>query len=458
MTTPHVPDAPDAPEPPVAATKPAGSISKGRRALVWGLIVFASVLGVISIFASWANQQMLDNSSWRTTSEKIIQNPRVATALSAYAVDQLYTNVDLAGALGEQLPARLKPLAGPAVAALRQPATQQVDKLLSRPKLQQRFIDASVLAHQKFLNVVKNETGHGITTGNGVVTLDVGELIGEVGASLGVPTAVLSKIPANAGQIEIMRSDQLGAAQTGVRAVGALDVWLAPIVLLLFAIAIYLARGFRRETLRNIGWAFVLVGLAVLVLRRLGGNYVINDLVAPANRPVMHDVWEVVTSILRSIGRGVVFYGILAILLATLAGPTRPAVAIRRWIAPTLNHRQGIAWGVAGLLYLLLVLWAPTAELSQPVWILVFALILAFGVYALRRETLREFPDARPGSFTASVRSAWAKVRPGEAGEAEALEAGGDSAASEIARLGQLHDAGVITDEEFDQGKARALT
>jgi hypothetical protein len=456
MTT--TPDVPDAPTPPVAAAKPKASISKGRRVLVWGLIVVASVLGVISIFASWANQQALDNSSWRTTSEKIIQNPKVATALSAYAVDQLYSNVDLAAALGDQLPPRLKPLAGPAVAALRQPATQQVHKLLSRPKLQERFIDASVLAHQKFLNVVKNETGHGITTGNGVVTLDVGQLITEVGTSLGVPSAVLSKIPASAGQIELMRSDELKAAQTGVRAVGVHDVWLAPVVLLIFATAIYLARGFRRETLRNIGWAFVLVGLAVLVLRRLGGNYVINDLVLPANRPVMHDVWEVTTSILRSIGRGIVFYGIIAILLATLAGPTRPAVAIRRWIAPTLNHRQGIAWGVAGLLYLLLVLWAPTAELSQPAWILVFAAILAFGVYALRRETLREFPDATPGSFTASLRSAWGRVRPGDSDEERAaLEAGGDSAASEIARLGQLHDAGVITDEEFDRGKARAL-
>ena len=171
MTT--TPAAPDAAEPPVAATKSETSISKGRRALVWGLIVLASVLGVISIFASWANQQALDNSNWETTSQKIIQNPEVATALSAYAVDQLYSNVDLAAALGDQLPPRLKPLAGPAVAALRQPATEQVHRLLSRPKFQQRFIDASVLAHQKFLNVVKNETGHGITTGNGVVTLDV---------------------------------------------------------------------------------------------------------------------------------------------------------------------------------------------------------------------------------------------------------------------------------------------
>ena len=170
----------------------------------------------------------------------------------------------------------------------------------------------------------------------------------------------------------------------------------------------------------------------------------------------MHDVWDDGSSILRSIGRGVVFYGIVTVLGASLAGPTRPAVAIRRWIAPTLNHRQGLAWAIAGLLYLLLVLWAPTAELSQPAWILVFAAMLAFGVYALRRQTLREFPDARPGSFSASVRSTWAKLRPGDGGEEAEPENG--SASSEIARLGELRDSGLITDEEFDRGKARVLT
>ena len=146
-----------------------------------------------------------------------------------------------------------------------------------------------------------------------------------------------------------MESDQLGAAQTAVRGVGVLDVWLAPFVILLFALAIYLARGFRRETLRNIGWAFVLVGITVLVLRRIGGNYVINELVAAPNRPVMHDVWLTVTSILGSIGRGVVLYGIFAIAGAVLAGPTRAATAVRRWMAPTLNQRPGMAWAIAGV-------------------------------------------------------------------------------------------------------------
>ena len=213
-----------------AAAAPRRKAHLGRRAVVWSIIVVASVLGVISILSSWANQQALDNDNWRETSQEIIENPKVAPALSAFVVDQLYSNVDLAGELGAQLPPRLKPLAGPAVSALREPATKNVRKLLERPRFQERFVNASELAHQKFINVVKNETGHGISTGNGVVTLDTTQLINEVGQSLGVPQAVMSKIPANTGVITIMRSDQLGAAQTAVQAIGVLDVWLAPFV------------------------------------------------------------------------------------------------------------------------------------------------------------------------------------------------------------------------------------
>jgi drug/metabolite transporter (DMT)-like permease len=220
-------------------------------------------------------------------------------------------------------------------------------------------------------------------------------------------------------------------------------------VILLFALAIYLARGFRRETLRNIGWAFVLVGITVLVLRRVGGNYVVNELVAVPNRPVMHDVWLTVTSILGSIGRGVVLYGIFAIVGAVLAGPTRAATAVRRWMAPTLNFRPGMAWAIAGFLYLLLVLWGPTHELHEPAWIVILAAMVAFGVYALRKETLREFPDAQPGGFVAAVRSAWDRLQGGGSN--------GDDSVTELARLGEMRQQGLITDDEFAQAKARAL-
>jgi hypothetical protein len=424
---------------------------RGRRAMVWALIVVSSFLAVLAILATWANRQVLDNASWKKTSAQIIQNPKVSDALSIYVVDQLYSDVDLAGQLRRELPPDLKRLAGPATAALRQPVTDGVGRVLEAPRVQSGFVDASALAHRKAVNVVENKTGFGISTGNGVVTVDVGGLVKQVGSELGLPAAALAKIPPTAGQITVMRSDQLTSAQTAARAIGFLGVWLTPLVVAMFALAIYLARGTRRQTLRSIGWAFVLVGLLVLVFRRLAGNYVVDSLVAVPNRDAMHEVWLTATGILGSIGRATVFYGLVAVLAATLAGPTGAARAVRRWMAPTLDRRPGVMWGTAGAAYLLLLLWAPTYALRQPAWILVLGAILAGGLVALQRHVRREFPDARQGALAESLRS----LRRRDAVPVPPPANG--SAAAEIVRLSELRGSGLITADEFDRGKTRAL-
>ena len=258
--------------------------------------------------------------------------------------------------------------------------------------MQQLFINASSLAQQKLVNVLENKTGHGISTGKGVVTLDMSELVSEVGAQLGVPASARAKIPPDTGVITIMRSDQLSAAQAGVKAVRVLSTALLALVLMLYALAIYLARGERRETIRNIGCAFVLVGLAVLVVRRLGGNYLVDALASPSGRPAGQKTWLIGTEILAQIGWAAILYGVIALGGAILAGPTRAATAVRRGMAPVLNERPGLAWTAVGGIFLLLILWGPTHALPVAWGIALLGALIAVGVVALRRETRREFP------------------------------------------------------------------
>ena len=253
-----------------------------RRALVWVLIVLASLIALGSILTTWVHRQMLDSQSWKDASAQLIENPEVQNALSVFLVNELYDNVDVAAGLQERLPANLKPLAPSVAAALRQPATDGVKRLLEAPRIQQLWINASAAAQEKLVNVLEDKTGHGISTGNGVVTLDLGELVTEIGTELGLPASALAKIPPDTGVITVMRSDQLSAAQTAVKSVRVLSAGLLVLVLALYALAIYLARGERRETLRNVGFAFVLVGLTVLVVRRVGGNVAVDALAVPA--------------------------------------------------------------------------------------------------------------------------------------------------------------------------------
>ena len=222
--------------------------------------------------------------------------------------------------------------------------------------MQKLFINASAIAHEKLVNVLENKTGHGISTGNGVVTLDLHQMIVEIGTQLGLPPDALAKLPAKAGTVTLMKSDQLSAAQTGVQAVRMLSVWLLVAVLVLYGLAIYLARGARRATLRNAGIGLALVGLLVLVIRHLLGNYLVDSLASPGYQPATHRLYLIGTSILGQIGAAALLYGVIAALGAVFAGPSAPAVWLRQRLAPVLNERQGIVWGGVGFVYLLLIL------------------------------------------------------------------------------------------------------
>ena len=218
----------------------------------------------------------------------------------------------------------------------------------------------------------------------------------------------------------------------------------------MYGLAIYLARGFRRRTLRNIGWAFVVVGLLTIIVRRLLGNYIVDAVAAPGYELVGHHAWLIGTSILGEIGRSIVLYGLVGVLGAVLAGPTRLATGLRRRIAPTLNDQPEVAWGAVGGVFLLLVLWGGTHALREWWGILLLGGLLALGVVALRRQTLAEAAAAEAAPATApSSRTAAVAARFG-AGQKR-------SAADEIASLNDLRASGAISEEEYERGKELAL-
>src|SRR3954463_8002245 len=107
-----------------------------RRTLVWTLIVLASLIGLASILTTWVHRQMLDNQSWKDASARLIEDPEVQNAVSVYLVNELYANVDLSSGLGQRLPDTLKPLAPSVAAALQEPATTAVNRLLDAPRVQ----------------------------------------------------------------------------------------------------------------------------------------------------------------------------------------------------------------------------------------------------------------------------------------------------------------------------------
>lgn len=430
---------------------PPYALSRRRRTLIWALIVVASVLGLVSVLTSWVQRQMLDNQAWRKASTQVIQNANVQAAVSTYAVNQLYAQVDVERALERRLPENLKHLAAPLSTALRQPMTNAAEFIVARPRFQQVWVGTTTIAHDKLVNVLENKTGYGISTGNGAVTVNLHGLIEQLGGELGISSSVLAKVPAKAGVITVMRSNQLAAAQKGVRIVKVLSAWLLLVVLGMFALAVYLARGARRATLRNVGWAFVVVGVVVLIIRRVVGNYAVDALGSPSYRGTVRDVWLIGSSVLGDIGVASVIYGLVTVAATALGGPTSFARALRRRIAPVLDRHVALVASGLAVVFLLLVVWGPTYALRTWWGILLLAALTAVGLVALRRQVQAEV--AAGGQDATLDRSLIDRLP-----TRRFTEGSTDSPAEELARLADLHDEGVLSDDEFARAKKLALS
>ena len=67
---------------------------RAHRFLVPVLLVLATIIGIPAAFAVWVNRQALNTSNWSSTSGKVLEDKQVQTALSAYLVHELFTNVE----------------------------------------------------------------------------------------------------------------------------------------------------------------------------------------------------------------------------------------------------------------------------------------------------------------------------------------------------------------------------
>jgi hypothetical protein len=424
------------------------------------LVVLGTICAVFAVAAIWVNRQALDTDNWAKASSQMLEDKAIRTQLSTFLVDQLYANVDVAGEIRNALPPRAQPLAGPAAGAVRNVAQDAANELLQRPRVQALWENANRAAHATFLKIVKGG-GSNVSTANGTVTLNLGDILQQVAGRVGAG-GLASKIPPNAAQITVLKSNQLSTAQDVINALRPLAILLVLLMLVFYGVAIAIARTRRRQTLRAVGFGLIVAGAIGLIARSAGGNAVVNSLASTeAVRPAVESVWRIGTSLLSEAAVATVLYGVLIVLAAWLAGPTRAATAVRRALAPYLRD-PSYAWGGAAVIVLLVGIWGPTPATRKFVPGLLLIILFAIGVEALRRQTAREFPDDTHRGFGDAVRRGWDRLigMPAQlrhsSGNGHAAPSNGDPLA-QLERLADLRDRGVLSSAEFEAQKKELL-
>ena len=370
--------------------------SMGRMVLVRVLVVVGALFAVLSLLAGYVRYQALDTDTVETTAEELIADPEIRDQIAATMVDQLFANVDVEAALEQRLPPDQQPLAGPIAGAVRLGADRVAKQLLERPRTQELWVRTIAATHRNLISVLKDERSS-LSTAGGNVVLDLQPLLIQLGERVAIVGDIDQRLQSNpdAGRITIVESDQLETAQDLTRLLDFLGLWLWAVPIALWAIALWLADGRRRDILRMIGFAAILAGLLVVVVKRVVGSILVDELATTESVEVAAaDAWDIVTGLLRDGGLTLMGIGVLLLVAVWIAGPSRYATGTRKWLAPHIA-RPELAFGGAAALLALLVWWGPTAQTQRWQLILVTAVVLALGVEVLRRQTAKEFPEPR---------------------------------------------------------------
>jgi hypothetical protein len=424
----------------------------GRRGGAWRTIVarLLTIVGVllitVSVLANFVERQALDSNEFEETARQLISDPAIQQEVATTLTTQLFESVDVQAELEQRLPPAQQGLAGPITGALRPVAERLVVQILQRPRFENVWVAAVGAAHQQVVRVLDDEARF-IETDEGVITLNLRPLLVELTEELPVVPNLAAQLPPDAGVIQLYEADQLDTAQTLTRILRFVADWIWVLALAVWIGAVWLARD-RRKEVRAIAIGFVVVGLLVLLVRRLAGRYLVDELSdATSNEQAVRDSWDIITRLLADAAWALIAVGIVALIGIWLIGPGRGRT-FRRWLAPYLRQ-PGLTYGVAALVFALLLLWGPIAYVRKPITVLLLAVLAALGVEAVRRVTARDFPDAVAPDPVGAIREGTGRLF----GSGEPAP----SQAEELERLVGLKEKGALTDEEFAAAKARLL-
>jgi hypothetical protein len=484
-----------------------------RRRTVKGLLVLGALFAFLSVFSIWVERQALDTNEWVNTSGRLIQDATIRSAVGEYLVEQLYENVDVEKELEDILPGATKELAGAAAGGLRQVAGTGAEKVLETGTAQGLWETANRTAHEQLMAVLENKK-EAVSTANGEVKLNLGSMLTNLAGQIGLAKDLAEKLPPEAGQITILKSEQLKTAQDIVVAIKGLALVLSILTFLTFGLAIYLTRDGRWVTVLFSGVGLIVAGLLVVVLRKVAGGIVVDQLVKQENvKPAAEAAWSIGTSLMVSIATTIIIVGVFFLAAGWLASPTGSARGSRRVIAPALSQYLPYCYGGLVLILGIYVLTASGVGLRTFLTVVVLGIMAAFGLRELAKQTGEEFPGLTFGDVLAPTRRRIDKAvtdaklgeraskiklpdvkrpdikrpdikrpsgigipdvrRPGGRGagrrgdsseppetpppsRAEAMKEE-DARLSSLERLATLHEKGILSDAEFAAEKARLL-
>jgi len=414
-------------------TEKRGGIKRKLRSIVVVvLIVLGSVIAPIAAMTVYLRAFVLDTNEYLAVVGPLPKDPAVATALADQVTNQLFARVDVKSAIEDALPNSANFLADPLASTVRSATHAAAYKVAISDQFHSAWIQANRRVHEALVGILTGSSNSAVSADkSGKVTLDLHTLAVNVVDQLKASgLTVFDKIPTDkiGGEVVLFTAPGLVKAQGATNALNALAYVLPFLSLACFVGAVGAARrGRRRRTLLYDGMGLAISMVVFAILLGLVRSYLLTAAEGHSLNPsAAGALFDAFLEVPQGWLRILFVVGVLVTVFAWLAGPSRPAAAIRRyvvraarWIGGLFTGRDwhlGVAgrWlgqnegpvecGIGLVGFLILIIWgSPGIVGALIVVLIVAALILLVHFVAARsraEQALEEGhgpPDAPPG-------------------------------------------------------------
>lgn len=375
-----------------------------RAAIAGVLLILATLVAIASPVAVWGRNIVLDTDRYSSTVEPLANDPAVQRLVISVLNEQFATYVSAkslaTGALPDTGDALVAPLAGAITGLIDSVVTQFVEG----PQFPALWATVNRTAHTQIVAVLTGNGPDGIDTDDGHVVLDLAPLVTYAKKQLvAAGLTVANSVPVVGATIEIAQIDGVEPAQKLTRLMDRAANWLPLAALVLYALAIAVARRRARTALAvglSLAGSMLLLGAGITVGRFL----YLDGLDGSVDTDTARRVFDTVAGDLRIGVRTALGVGLLIALGAWLAGSPRAAGVLAA-------HRRAAILGVLLFASTLLVLWTnPSAVLATIVGGLTVVALIAIAMVRRPRELE---PDPHPEPEPLLLPPADAQPEPG---------------------------------------------
>ncbi|MEV4411040.1 hypothetical protein [Catellatospora sp. NPDC049609] len=329
---------------PVAPQRPPRTGTGARTARWIGatlLALLGAVLVVASVTARYARAELLDTDRYVATVAPLASDPQVQAAVTDRVTVEIMKRLpleklagDLAAAIDLPRAQSIIDLVTPAVSSWLQTQIHKVvGEMVTSPRFATVWTEVNRKAHQNVEGLLTGQGGPMLHSSGTDIVVDLGPVLAAARQELvDRGFGLAARIPDMSIPYTVAQVDQLPEIQRYVHWLDVSATWLPLAALALLGLAVWAAPNRRRGLILGLLLSAVLLAAALVV------NQVVRDRVMQRaterglNAPVALDVYDTVIRFLLTALVTVLVAALLGVLWALLAGPSRPAVLLRRGI------------------------------------------------------------------------------------------------------------------------------